>query len=98
MIGLVCQFAGEKLAFRTITQARDVSRTCEPSRLKPTSLSPEHDIYRSILQLDSRRLVRVFLELDYVSIKLTQLRGIYSSFLCSVMDSDRAGFFITLVI
>ena len=60
------------LAFRTITS--DVSRSYEPSKLGPPSLSPEHDIYIStstdpFFNLTLEDWYVSFLELDYALIK-----------------------------
>lgn len=72
-----------KLAFRTITS--DVSRSYEPFKLEPPSLSPEHDIYISLstdpfFNLALEDWYVSFLELDYITIKLTELRNMHNSF------------------
>ena len=80
-----------KLFFRTITS--DVSRSYELSKLEPPSLSPNHDIYIStstdpFFNLSLEDWYVSFLELDYVSIKLTQLRNMRISFSKNFMLFD----------
>ena len=80
-----------KLVIRTITS--DVSRSYELSKLEPSSLSPEHDIYIStstdpFFNLSLEDWYVSFSELDYVSIKLTQLRNMHNSFLKFFMLFD----------
>ena len=69
-----------KLIFRTITS--DVSRSYEVSKLEPSSLSPEHDIYIStstdpFFNLTLEDWYVSFSEQDY---ELTQLRNMHNSF------------------
>ena len=79
-----------KLAFRTITASSDVSGSNEPSKLEPPSLSPEHDIYIStstdpFFNLTLEDWYVSYLEFDYVSIKLTQLRNMHNSYFMLLM-------------
>ena len=86
-----------KLIFRTITS--DVSRSYEVSKLEPSSLSPEHDIYIStstdpFFNLTLEDWYVSFSEQDY---ELTQLRNMHNSFflknLCFLMVGELGVFF-----